>query len=48
MKEKTVSGTFIGGLCSHLFACDKLVTQALVWLHLIWYRAVCFSASCAN
>jgi len=45
MKEKTVSGAFIGVLCSHLFACDKLVTQALVWLHLVHFRVVWFGSS---
>jgi len=48
MKGKIVSSTFIGALCSHLLTCDKLVTQALVWLLGVWYGAVCFSASHEN
>jgi len=32
MKEKTVSSTFIGAVCCHLFACDKVAMKALVGL----------------
>jgi len=36
MKEKILSSTIIGALCSHLFACDKLAMQVL-----FQYRAAC-------